>query len=81
MKTQTKPKRVHLAFWRRRMMDTRCGAGNAKDITQDEALVTCPLCLYWAHRGYTAPRRMEARAARQPGKTITRPASTQPARS
>jgi hypothetical protein len=55
-KKQDGPKRMHLAFRRgvTSTPDTRCGTGSTRDVTTDEALVTCRLCQYWAHRGYTA---------------------------
>jgi hypothetical protein len=67
MTKQTKPKRMHLAYRRgvTSTPDTRCGTGNTKDITTDESLVTCELCRYWAHRGYTAPGRVEGKPKRR----------------
>jgi hypothetical protein len=58
--------RMHLAYSSDlRGRDTRCGTGDRKAVTTDESLVTCELCLYWAHRGYTAPGRMEGKPKRR----------------
>jgi hypothetical protein len=69
--TEAKP-RIHLAYRRAGGVDTRCGTGSGKDITTDESLATCPLCLPWAHRGYTTPENvsktaMRARNSPRPG--------------
>jgi hypothetical protein len=50
---------VHLAYsGPHRRDDTRCGTGDRRAVTADERLVTCELCRYWAHRGYTATGRV-----------------------
>src|SRR5262252_9234258 len=59
--------RIHLAYRRAVLgnaIDTRCGTGDKHAVTEDESLVTCPLCLYWAHRGMTAPENAEKRHTR-----------------
>jgi hypothetical protein len=74
----------HLAYQRaRNNSGTRCGAGEASDAVNDLDRVTCEACLYWAHRGYTAPHQAQRREVqRERGKiasVITRAGLTKPA--